>query len=331
MAGDGEDASLQMDRLRTLAILVVNYGSHALVEANLARSLPPGFPGQVIVVDNYSSQEERVAITAVCDRHGWDLLALERNEGFGGGNNRAAAQAISAGAAELLMVNPDAWLKPDTIRGLQEQVIENRRLQLAPTVLRPDGALYGAEMDLHLDLGQMRSTRKRPPEVSPGQVHTWVSGACFAISAALWQEVGGFDDDYFLYWEDVDLSRRVSLAGGAVRADPTLQAVHDEGSTHRRNDASRAKSPIYYYYNARNRLVYAAKHLSRDDRRRWLLQTPRATYRLLLQGGKRQFVHPLRTFWPALRGSWHGVLALRSLERGDAARSGTNPDERKTR
>lgn len=323
MASDGDHAS-DTDRLRTLAILVVNYGSHALVEANLMRSLPPSFPGQVIVVDNFSDSAERSAIAAACGRHGWELLALASNEGFGAGNNRAAAHAISHGAGELLLVNPDAWLDLETIRGLQTQVGDDPRLQLAPTVLRPDGTLYSAEMDLHLDSGEMHSTRKRPSGVSPDQVHTWVSGACFAISAALWIEIGGFDDDYFLYWEDVDLSRRVKLAGGTVRADPALHAVHDEGSTHRR-EAGRAKSPTYYYYNARNRLLYAAKQLPREDRRRWLRRTPRAAYRLLLQGGKRQFMHPLRTFWPAFRGSWHGVLTLRSLERKSEARGG-RPD-----
>lgn len=315
MGSDIADTSALPDELRALAILVVNYGSHAMVEANLSRSLPAGFPGQVVVVDNYSTDEERAAMTAVCARRGWELVAPAGNEGFGGGNNLAAARAISRGATELLLVNPDAWLELDAIRGLQSQIRADSRLQLAPTVLRPDGSLYCAEMDLQLDLGENRSARRRPAGVTQEQVHTWVSGACFAISAVLWEEIGGFDDDYFLYWEDVDLSRKVILAGGTVRADPTLHAVHDEGSTHRGENAGPAKSPIYYYYNARNRLVYAAKHLPPTDRRRWLRKTPRAAYRLLLQGGKRQFVHPMRTFWPALRGSWHGVLALKSIEK----------------
>jgi glycosyltransferase involved in cell wall biosynthesis len=136
----------------------------------------------------------------------------------------------------------------------------------------------------------------------------------------MWQRIGGFDDDYFLYWEDVDLSRRVVNAGGSVRADGTLHAVHDEGSTHRHADAGPAKSPTYYYYNARNRLLYAAKHLPASDQRRWLRTTPLASYRILLQGGRRQFVRPLRSFWPALKGSWHGIRLLKA-----ATRAKSNP------
>ena len=304
--------------LSSLAVLVVNYGSHAIVETNLARSLGQGFDGQVIIVDNFSSAEERRAIEAVCQRHGWTLLALTSNTGFGGGNNAGAKLAISEGATELLLINPDAWLPIDAIHDLRAQVRSDSLLQVAPMVLRPDGSLYTAEVDLHLDLGEMRSVRRRPADIDLSQVHTWVSGACFAVSTHLWQLIDGFDEEYFLYWEDVDFSRRVVEAGGTVRADPTLHAVHDEGSTHRDSGPQRVKSPVYYYYNARNRLLYAAKHLETADQQRWRRATPRASYRILLQGGRRQFIKPLRTFWPALRGSYDGLRMLRATTRSQA-------------
>lgn len=188
-------------------------------------------------------------------------------------------------------------------------------LQLAPVVLRPDGSVYCAEVDLHLANGEMRSTQHRPADADPDQIHTWVSGACFMMSTQLWQRLGGFDEDYFLYWEDVDLSRRVVQLGGSVRADATLTAIHDEGTTHRLESESRAKSPIYYFYNCRNRLLYAAKFLPRSDGARWVRRTPRASYRILLQGGRRQFVHPRCTVWPALRGSVAGVRLWRARKR----------------
>lgn len=300
--------------LSTLAVVVVNYRSASLVDTNLSRSLDNDFPGRVVVVDNFSSEEERKSIAAICERRHWQLLTPPVNEGFGGGCNRGASYAIETGAEELLFLNPDAWLTRSGIEGLHAQVRRDHHLQLAPTVMRPDGHLYSSEIDLYLEIGEMKSIRRRPPDMDLGQVHTWVSGACFAISAELWKSVGGFDDDFFLYWEDVDLSRRIVIAGGTVRADRSLVAVHDEGSTHRRaSDGSRAKSPIYYYFNARNRLLYAAKHLGPDQQRKWVRSTPRASYGILLQGGKRQFARPWRNIWPALRGSWDGLRLLRSL------------------
>lgn len=295
------------DPLSTLAVVVVNYGSHQLVDANLSQSLGADFPGHVVVVDNFSSTQERAAIAGVCDRHGWNLLPLPANEGFGGGNNRGVAFALNAGASEMLFLNPDAWLPPSAIRALHDRVRVDRDVQLSPEVRRPDGSIYSAEVDLQLAYGEMRSTRRRPTWTTPDSVHTWVSGACFMMSADLWSRVGGFDDDYFLYWEDVDLSRRVVTTGGTVQVDSTVHAVHDEGATHRKGSDVRVKSPTYYYYNTRNRLVYAAKHLSASDGRRWIWCTPWASYRILLQGGRRQFAHPTRNVWPALLGSRDGI------------------------
>lgn len=303
----------QSDQMHRLAVLVVNFGSHHVVERNLTRSLGGDFPGQVIVIDNFSSGHEREAVETVCERHGWSLLPLPTNEGFGGGNNRGADLAISRGATDLLLINPDAWLSIHTVRGLLKQIRADRQLQLAPVVLRPDGGLYAAEVDLHLDRGEMVGARKRTPTTDPAQIHTWVSGACFMISAELWQRLGGFDEDYFLYWEDVDLSRRVVQVGGSVRVDPQLSAVHDEGITHRAAGEQRVKSHIYYYYNCRNRLLYAAKFLSRREGLRWVLSTPLGSYRILLQGGRRQFINPRRNLWPALRGSIDGLRLWRSI------------------
>lgn len=80
----GSDAETQQDPLRSLAVLVVNYASHDLVEQNLKRSLGDGFPGQVIIADNYSGEAERAAIAAVASRGGWTLLPLEDNEDSAG-------------------------------------------------------------------------------------------------------------------------------------------------------------------------------------------------------------------------------------------------------
>lgn len=307
----------QPDPLQGLGVIVVNFGSHEIVEANLCRSLGDQFPGQVIVVDNFSSAHEREAIEVVCSRHGWSLVPVPTNEGFGGGNNRGAALAISRGATELLMLNPDAWLDLETLGRLLEQVQADRQLQLAPVVLRPDGSLFSAEVDLHLHRGEMLATRKRAPDADLSRIHTWVSGACFVVSVDLWKRLDGFDENYFLYWEDVDLSRRVVQLGGSVRVDPQLSAVHDEGTTHRATGEQRAKSPIYYYYNCRNRLLYAAKFLSRRAGIRWVMSTPRVSYRILLQGGKRQLINPRRNLWPALRGSFDGIRLWRSSAASD--------------
>lgn len=308
-------AASSPDPLADLTVIVVNYGTHELVEVNLIHSLGSDFPGTVVVVDNFSNLEERRRISEVCEYHGWTCITLETNEGFGEGNNRGAEIALERGAAELLLLNPDAWIERKAVRRLQAQVRADPMLLVAPRVLRPHGGLYSDENDLYLDNGEMLWRRLRGSEATPERIHTWVSAACVMISSKLWQACGGFDPDYFLYWEDVDLSRRVTSAGGRVRVDVSISAVHDEGSSQRNPSAPQQKSPAYYYYNCRNRLVYAAKHLSVEDQRRWLRATPRASYRLAKQGGRRQLLNPSLNLWPALKGARDGIRYVRASRR----------------
>lgn len=299
-----------------LAVLVVNYGAHDLVERNLAHLADDEqLTARYVVVDNLASDQDREAMREVCERQGWTFVASPGNGGFGAGNNLAVEVARELGCTEFLFLNPDARIDATDVRGLHERVLADPMLLVAPVVLRPGGALFSAEVDLHLQNGRMLATAKRPAGTDVDRLHTWVSGACFLLGDRLWDATGGFDPSYFLYWEDVDLCHRVVVAGGRVEVDRRWQAVHDEGGTHGFDGPERVKSPLYYHFNTRNRLVYAAKHLARDDRRRWLWATPAASYAIVLQGGRRQFVRPHRSLWPALRGTLAGLRHYRRIRR----------------
>lgn len=303
-----------------LGVVVVNYGSHQLLEENLA-PLSREIPGAVVVVvDNFTSSAERDAVRRVAQGHGWMLLQPDRNLGFGAGVNVGAARALELGATELLLLNPDASLDATSVHALLAAVRADPRTVVAPRVLRPDGSVWFAGSDLLLADGRMRATRHRDPQGGE-RLEPWLSGACLILSAGLWLEVGGFDEDYFLYWEDVDLSHRVLLAGGRLVLEESATARHAEGGTQapRRNVAggAEAKSDAYFYYNIRNRLLYAAKHLSDEDLRNWLRSTPSANWQVLLRGGGRRPL--LRSPGPmlaALRGTRDGLHIVRQLRGG---------------
>lgn len=286
------------------AVVVVNYGSSALLERNLAASTAPGTI--VVVVDSFSGDEERARVLELAGRHGWLVETPAVNTGFGGGCNLGVARAIDAGATSLFLLNPDARIAPDDLDRLFEQVETDASLLLAPRIVTTDGSPWMSTiMDLALADGSVGSSRHR----TPGQeVMEWVSGAAMTLSAELWSRIGGFDDDYFLYWEDIDLCRRVHGVGGTVRVDESVVAVHDEGGTH--SEGGRAKSETYYVYNIRGRALYAAKWLSPSDRRRWARQTPRTALDVLLKGGRRQFVQGVAPWRAYLR----GVAAAKRVE-----------------
>lgn len=280
------------------ALIIVSYGSAALVEANVT-ALAEGWPAlDVVIVDCFSTDRERALVRDLCERRGWTPVLLDQNQGFGGGVNRGAEVAIERGAEVLLVLNPDAVLPATDARALASEAAASPSLLVSPTIRRPDGTLWTEGTDLYLDDGTMAGIRHR--ERHPGRSRMmWVSGACVALSRALWDRVEGFEEDYFLYWEDVDLSRKVIEAGGEIRVLESAGAVHDEGGTHDDRGAGRAKSETYYYYNIRNRLLFAAR-LDADTERRWRRSALAVSWGILMQGGRRQLLTSLAP-WRALR------------------------------
>lgn len=299
---------------RTTAVMVVSYGSAGLLAQNLLRTVE-STSARVIVVENHPGPRQRGSTRALGARHGWTVLEPPRNLGFGSGNNLAARTAMEMGCRSLILLNPDLTLSTASLDRLEQLVRSSPDTLIAPAIDRPDGTPYTrGPIVVDLDHSIMISHRERDNHPSTRAME-WLSGACLALSAELWQRVGGFDDVYFLYWEDVDLSRRVLSAGGHLRYESSIHALHDEGSTHRSGHGVRVKSEIYYYYNIRNRYVFAARWTpSHRSSLRFWLATPRAILSVLLQGGRRQFLTSLSPWRATARALRHGVPMLWRLE-----------------
>ncbi|MGB7980658.1 MAG: glycosyltransferase family 2 protein [Candidatus Nanopelagicales bacterium] len=297
--------------LPPLAVVVVNYGSHALLEENLTWVASEVPEATVVVVDNFSSRGELDAVAALCEASGWELVPLASNEGFGLGVNAGVARARELGSLAFLILNPDARIDGHSARLLWHRVSREPATMVGPTVLNEVGAVWSQGTYLYLDDGSMGSVTRHSERAARPHCF-WVSGACFAISDALWTELRGFDARYFLYWEDVDLSYRATMAGAAVVVDPEAHAVHAEGGT-QTAASQQAKSDVYYYYNTRNRLAFAALNLSRPGQERWLRRSLPAGYRIVARGGRRQFLRPWGPLKSAAAGTWAGRRMMSEL------------------
>ncbi|UQX89357.1 glycosyltransferase [Jatrophihabitans telluris] len=315
-----------VDRTQRLAIVVVNYGAHALLAANLAGMPFDRASTDVVVVDNFVSADERAAAQDLARTHGWLLVAQDGNPGFGAGVNAGIA-AATARCAAFLILNPDARIEADVAAALHREVLDAPLTMVSPQVQTAAGAVEYNGSSFNLADGRIRSLLPRDaatPDrvrldaaggvVEPGW-QGWLPGACLMLHEQLLERAGGFDESLFLYWEDVELSYRVEAAGGRLLLRRDLVAVHDEGGTQQRS--GRAKSGLYYRYNCRNRLAFAAGALPRREVARWLVRTPAVSWEILLRGGRRQLVHSPRPLLAAVRGSLSGArLALRTVLTG---------------
>ena len=303
--------------LSRTAVIVVSYDSAALLERTLARVAEDSPEARIIVVDNYSTPAAREELVALASSRGWEAVLPETNTGFGGGMNLGAARARELGADLLVLLNPDAVIaRADLIR-LAARAHADRLALVAPVLKDSSGRIVSDGIVVCLADGSMRS-RRSPRPIPPGGTQPWLSGACLALSADLFEAAGGLDARYFLYWEDVDFSARVLAAGGSLALVRDAVAVHDEGGTHSEDDQSdRAKSDIYYYYNVRNRLLYAGLHLDRATQRRWVATAGRAAREIVLRGGRRQLLSTRRPLITAAQATRDGMRLLRAARRGE--------------
>jgi len=286
------------------ALVVVSYGSSALLAENLDawdRTSTPGWT--VVVVDNPTSSEERARVRALALAHGWLLVEPDHNLGFGDGcaAGVAAARATSEPSA-IVLLNPDARVSVEHADELARRVEHDESLLLVPQMFRGDGrpAFTSGFVDRRTGM---------PTDAASSSGVEWLTGACLAMPCSAWDELGGFASDYFLYWEDVDIAWRWRAAGGRVEVARDLRCVHDAGGT-QADAGTPTKSALYYYFNCRNRLVFAARNLAARDRLRWALHSARYAWQVVLRGGRRQLVRPWRCVLPAVRGTLSGLRTL---------------------
>jgi N-acetylglucosaminyl-diphospho-decaprenol L-rhamnosyltransferase len=295
-----------------LGIVVVNYGSSRLLEGNLAAIDRSDLPESVVVVvDSQSTASERDAVQALAERHGWLAETPDANVGFGGGMNLGVERAIAAGCSAFLLLNPDVTIDATAIAALAEASVADPMTVLSPRLTRPDGSLWfsGARLDRRTGLTRYR------PDGPPNAPDRWLSGACLLVTRTCWERVGGFDDRYFLYWEDVDLSQRVLEHSGDLRVLDDVTAVHAVGGTQRAD----GMSTTYCRYMCRNRLLFAATHVPRRDRLRWLALAPRYARRILLGDGRAAALRRPSLAVSAAIGTAAGAAAVLRSFAADAA------------
>ncbi len=222
-----------------VAAVVVNYnGGEAL--ARCVASLRRNGIVDIVVVDNGSTDESTALLQALDPSS--RLVRSPRNAGYGAGANLGARFT----AAELLFVcNPDLVVEPEAIRILVESLdARPGTAVVGPMLLEPDGSVYPSGRSFpalgdslgHAFAGLFWTDNPwtRRYRLLGEKQHTardadWVSGASFLVRRRAFEAVGGFDEAYFMYVEDVDLCWRLHRAGWGVRYEPAACVVHEQG------------------------------------------------------------------------------------------------------
>lgn len=303
-----------MTEAAPLAVVVVSFGSADLLRRNLATADLGGPEVRVVVVDNFSTVANRRAVEELGAAQGWHVVGMPDNRGFGAACNAGVAAARELGCRTFLFLNPDAVITRAVVAELRAHSEREPLALISPVLVDSAGSVVFRMARTDLRDGRVRRRPDGADRPDPGD---WLCAACVVVNDELFARIGGFDEGYFLYWEDVDLGYRAVAAGGSVVLREDLVAVHDEGGTHADGRPEGGKSALYYRYNCRNRLAFAARHLGRRQLLRWLVATPVVSWEILLRGGRRQLLASPGLLWAAVAGSLAGVaVALPALLTG---------------
>lgn len=265
-----------------ISVIIVNYHSAGMVIdcVNSIFDKTQGLSYEVIVVDNASGDG-----SVECLRETFGdrikLIASPENLGFGKANNLGAAQASGK---YLFLLNPDTILINDAISILHDYMEANSNVGVA------GGNLYSPEMtptpsfcrvfdDLNLEkqraswkqllasriLAKLHIGKNRPMAEfnhteQPEKV-AYIFGADMMIPRTIFEQVGGFDPDFFMYGEEEELTWRITELGYDVMSVPQARIIHLEGAT---LSASHKFSPRQFKMRMTGTMTYYFKRFGQE-------------------------------------------------------------------
>ncbi|HLB50765.1 MAG TPA: glycosyltransferase family 2 protein [Patescibacteria group bacterium] len=237
-----------------ISFIIVNYRSrHLLSEclASLSRGCMASY--EVIIINN---DHEPLSRQLFGDTPAIQIIENGRNCGFGAAINRGAA---SARGAFLCFFNPDARIAGKNFSSLLSFFEKDDTLGLVGgRLVQKNGAVQpwsaGEEVTLWSTIWHKVTSRQHMPWHSEkNRSVAWISGAAMVIRKEIFDVLGGFDERFFLYFEDVDLCRRSRELGKKILYVPSVRIIHHGGGSVKSRVVQRQ------YYDASQEL-YFEKH-----------------------------------------------------------------------
>lgn len=304
-----------------LAVAVVSYDTRDLLELCL-RSVRAARPAHAVVVDNGSTDGSiELVRTHFAEM---TLIVNKPNRGYGAAGNQAIA---SCSAPVVLLLNSDTEIAPDALSALGRYLAEHHEAAVAgPRLVNLDGSLQASTLgfpstaDMLMGDTGLHLLVRRTPILRERFLRTWshdsarpvpwLRGAALAIRRSAFDAVGGFDERYFMYWEEVDLCRRLAAAGWQTHFAPVTDVLHARSASTRKHPRAMRREWLVSYgrYLARHETARAAASQLRLLRALMLARARRDRVRLRFarDAGRRQALGAAVEGWDALLGE-HGL------------------------
>lgn len=215
----------------------------------------------LVVVDNSTDNSAREHGQRLSHRSGGHWLPMSGNQGFSAGVN---AGVSTSETPFTFVINQDAVVQPDTIATLVDALgSEAAAIAAAPVVVTPDQRVWFAGGRFDASLGRIQLDSFGSLDMPTGIYSTnFISGCAFLVRTEDFRHIGGLDERFFLYWEDVEFSERARAMGHKLIVVATTLAVHRRGQA---GDPMRNLSPPMLEHTLRSRRIFASSRPRREQ------------------------------------------------------------------
>jgi len=243
-------------------VVIPNWNGKEDLPACLDSLLQQTIPCEIVVVENGSVDGSRELLAKNYPKV--TVLPQKENLGFAGGVNVGIRYAIKNGCEYVALLNNDATVNKEWLSELVKTLEKNPKFGIVTSkIVSSDGSHLDSTGDLYTTWGLPYPRGRNESQLNTYDTQTKIFGASGGASlyrCEMLQEIGLFDEKFFAYYEDVDLSFRAQLAGWQVRFTPTAIAYHQISAT-----SSRIKGfatyqtmknlPMLFWKNVPNSLI----------------------------------------------------------------------------
>lgn len=232
-----------------LTIQIVNFRSRRYLRKclfSIGENLPAGIEAEVLVVNN--DEESLVEMAEKLKNIGnLRVVEIQKNIGFGKAHNVGFEKSRGE---YILFLNPDTKILAGALQGMLDVFERDKAIGICgPLLVDVDGKIQaecfgGRRTPFSTVRKKIFGWGKQPPRVGAEIFETdWISGGAMLVRREVFEKTGGFDENFFMYFEDVDLCLRVKKLGAKVAINPKARIFHESGQSF---ESEREKKKHYY-------------------------------------------------------------------------------------
>ena len=248
-----------MNIFNDITLIIVSYNSYELIKKNLSQIQK----FKTIIIEN--SVSNRIQ-TLVKDINNIKYIKTDKNLGYGLGNNLGVKECNTT---FVLILSPDIMVDPNSIQILYNKFFEYQNVGiLAPSLFDQEGKRRSNGNISHIKKNKILKKNLLNDKKAEGDTcYEFIVGCSFLIKRDLFEKIGGFDKDFFMYFEDNDLCDKVILNKKSIIEIPDSKMIHFQGLSSELTFFLKCKLSVihkiseYIYYSKKTSFTYLYKKI----------------------------------------------------------------------